>query len=155
MKMSLVVTPLLGALALLICSCTPSTPQTRIQERPGDFAQLSAKQKNLVSRGEIDKGMSQSAVSLAWGSPSGRVEGFRDGEYSERWNYYGQRAVVTHSFHGGYSSDFGHPFRHRGYHRGYHPGYHADFGPEIVHIPYRKASVWFVDGRVNAWERLQ
>jgi hypothetical protein len=28
-------------------------------------------------------------------------------------------------------------------------------GPEIAYVPYRIASVWFVDNRVDAWERAK
>lgn len=139
--------PMLGVLALLASSCTPSTPQTRIQERPQEFERLSARHQELVRRGEIEKGMDKVAVSLAWGSPSARAEGFRNGEHTERWDFHGQKAVVSHRPYGGY-----YPYGYRDYHRGYH---HADFGPDIIHVPYRRASVWFVRGRVNEWERLR
>ncbi len=29
------------------------------------------------------------------------------------------------------------------------------FGPEIAYIPYRVASVWFINNRVDSWERAR
>ncbi len=129
----------------IITSCAPSTPQTRIQQRPQDFARLSEKHQELVSRGEIAKGMSKDAVALAWGSPSTRIEGLRNGKFSERWDYIGREAVTRNHFFGGYSSGRYGPY-------GY-SGYRAGFGPEVTYVPYLQASVWFVSGRVNEWER--
>ncbi len=129
----------------IVSSCAPSTPLTRIQERPQDYAQLSEKHKDLVSRGEIAKGMSKEAVTLAWGSPGAHIDGLRNGKHSERWDYMGRHAVTRNHFFGGYTSGGYGPY-------GY-SGYRAGFGPEISYIPYRKASVWFVGGRVDEWER--
>lgn len=134
-----------AALAGILGSCAPSTPQHRIQQRPQDFARLSEKDKELVSRGEIAKGMEKDAVALAWGSPASRVEGLKDGETMERWDYRGQQPVVSNHFHGGYRSGYYGPYRYSGYGVG--------FGPQITYLPYRKASVWFVNERVDEWER--
>lgn len=141
----LIIISCLGLLMGIVSSCAPSTPLTRIQERPQDFARLSEKHKNLVSRGEIAKGMSKDAVALAWGSPASQIEGLRNGKFSERWDYMGREAVTRNHFFGGYSSGGYGPYRYS--------GYRAGFGPEITYIPYRKASVWFVGGRVDEWER--
>lgn len=135
----------LGLLVGMVSSCAPSTPQKRIQERPQEFARLSEKHKELVSKGEIAKGMSKDAVSLAWGSPAAQIEGLRNGKFSERWDYMGRHAVTRNHFFGGYSSG-----RHGPY--GY-SGYGAGFGPEVTYVPYLRASVWFVGGRVDEWER--
>lgn len=137
----------LGAGIGFFTSCVPSTPQYRIQQRPADFEKLTEKQKQLVVRGEIEKGMSRDAVALAWGSPSAQIEGLRNGERQERWDYNGRQAVTSHNFYGGHAyGDYG-PYRYS--------GYRAGFGPEVTYLPYTKASVWFVKGRVNEWERLR
>lgn len=141
----LIVISCLGLLTAIVSSCAPSTPQTRIKERPQDYAKLSEKHKDLVSRAEIAKGMSKDAVSLAWGSPDAHIEGLRNGKFSERWDYMGREAVTRHHFFGGYTSGSYGPY-------GY-SGYRAGFGPEVTYVPYRKASVWFVKGRVDEWER--
>ena len=135
----------LGILMGIVISCAPSTPQKRIQERPQDYAKLSEKHKELVSKGEIAKGMTKDAVFLAWGRPAAQVEGLRNGKFSERWDYEGRYPVTRHHFFGGYTSGSFGPY-------GY-SGYRAGFGPEITYVPYRKASVWFVGGRVDEWER--
>ena len=91
--------------------------------------------------------MGKDAVALAWGSPSRRVDGLRDGKNMERWEYEGSRAVVNHNFFGGYGS---------GYCGGYrYSGLGGGFGPQVTYIPYRKSTVWFVSGRVNEWESVR
>jgi len=144
------------ALGLSFTSCVPSTPQTRIQQDPRKFAALSTKEQSLVQQGQISRGMSPDAVYLAWGSPSGSFQGSNDGKLTERWDYVGVRPVQTTAFYGSYG--YG---GHYGY-RGYGPyGRHGGtmigvgFGPEVAYLPYRVASVWFINQRVDAWERAR
>lgn len=126
-------------------SCAQSTPQTRIQEKPQEYAKLSEKHKELVQRGDITKGMNKDAVWFAWGTPSAEIEGTKDGKFTERWDYYGQYPVTTNRFFGGYSTG--------GYGRGRYHGYDGAFGPEIAYQRYTRASVLFLNGRVDEWER--
>jgi hypothetical protein len=133
---------------LLMASCVPSTPQTRIQREPGKFEALSGKQRSLVEQGQISNGMPPDAVYLAWGRPSRVFQGSKEGKSSERWDYAGSRPVYYSNFYGSYGGYYG-PYRGRGYYGGY------GFGPEVAYIPYRMASVWFVNGRVDAWERAR
>ena len=136
-----------AAAVLLTVSCAPSTPESRISERPAAFESLSSKHREMVKRGEIGKGMNKDAVALAWGSPSQSVEGFRNGRGMERWDYEGQRPVVTNNFFGGYNT---------GYYGGYrYSGLRGGFGPQITYVPYRKSTVWFVGGRVDEWESIR
>ena len=128
-------------------SCAPSTPEYRISERPQVFQGLSEREKDLVRRGEIAKGMEMGAVTIAWGAPSNRFEGLRDGKQMERWDYEGSRAVMTNHFYGGYRTGY------QGA-NGY-SGLGVGYGPEITHIPYRKSTVWFVAGREDEWERVK
>jgi len=130
-----------------LVSCAPSTPENRISERPQAFQRLSEREKDLVSRGEIAKGMEMDAVSIAWGEPANRVEGLRGGRRMERWDYEGSRAVVTNHFFGGYRTGYYGPYGYSGFGGG--------FGPEITYVPYRKSTVWFVGGRVDEWERMK
>ncbi len=149
----LLLLPMLGAV-----SCTPATPQARIAENPGRFALLSDREKRLVEQGQIDRGMSMRGVSLAWGDPSRRYSGSRSGKSTERWIYTGSRPVVTNTFIAGYGWG--------GYGRfpqgaGVGPrglGYRSiDFGlgPQIDYVPEDRATVLFVNGRVESWERKQ
>lgn len=147
MKPSLVLISI-AATAILFSSCASNTtPEQRIAARTAAYEKLSEKHQELVSRGEISEGMSTEAVSLAWGSPDGRVEGLRNGKEMERWDYRGTRAVVNNNFFGAYRT---------GIFRGYrYSGLGGGFGPSVTYVPYRRASVWFVSGRVDEWERSQ
>ena len=133
----------LGAV-LIVASCAPSTPLTRIQQQPQKFAALDTQQKTLVERGQIDRGMSADAVYIAWGHPARVFQGSSEGRLTERWDYTGTRAVHYGNFYG--------PCGRYGPY-GRYPRY--DLGPGIAYIPYRVASVWFVDGKVDAWERIR
>jgi outer membrane protein assembly factor BamE (lipoprotein component of BamABCDE complex) len=130
---------------LLVSSCAPSTPQTRIQQNPGLFASLPPKDQQLVQQGTLAKGMSRDAVLLAWGPPTQRFEGLTEGKHSERWDYASSYPVYTQQFYGGFYGGYGRRGRY-----GY-PIY--GFAPEVTYVPYRSATVWFVNQRVDAWER--
>jgi len=146
--------------ALMLASCVPSTPQLRIQQDPRKFAVLSESHKALVQQGQIARGMTPDAVYLAWNRPSRVFHGSnKDGKMIERWDYAASRPVQVTSFYGsyGYYGYGGHG--HHGYH-GYHgnhgySGVGFGFGPDMAYIPYRVASVWFVNNRVDAWERVK
>ena len=115
------------------------------------FAALNAKEREMVQRGVIAKGMSQDAVMLSWGYPSMRYEGFHNGHDSMRWDYTGARPVYSTQFYGGYGYGYGY-----GYHGRYgYPYYGAGFAPEVAFVPYHRASVWFVNRRVDSWESLR
>lgn len=140
--------PALSALFLL-ASCVPSTPQARIEKDPQKFEALDGKQKALVRQGQIARGMTPDAVYLAWGDPSAIFQGSRNGKSSERWDYAGSRPVYAAGFYGGYGYGYG-PY---GYHG--HPGYVYGLGPEVAYVPYRIATVWFINNRVDSWEKAQ
>lgn len=142
---------ILSAILLGAClaSCMPSTPQARIQQNPQKFEALSAKHQELVRQGQITRGMSTDAVYLAWGRPSASFQGSKGGKATERWDYAGSRPVYSTSFYGGYGYGYYSPY---GPYR--HPAYYG-FGPEVAYIPYRIASVWFLDQRVDSWERAR
>ncbi len=137
------------ALCALVGACASSTPQSRIEASPEKFAALTSKQKEQVKEGRIDRGMPKDGVLLAWGTPAGHYEGSKEGRFTERWDYAGSRPVFTNTFGGGFYDYWGY-----GYGRRYSPyGYTFTAGPEIVYVPYTKASVTFVKGRVDSWER--
>lgn len=132
---------------MLAVSCSPSTPAARIAAKPIAFEKLSENNKELVQRGEIAKGMDMSAVALAWGEPSNRVEGFNGTRRTERWEYNASRPVVTNTIFGGYGYGAYGPYRYS--------GLGAGFGPEVVYVPFRKGTVWFIGGMVDEWERVK
>lgn len=132
---------------LLSASCAPSTPQARIQRHPEKFDSLTPKQQELVQSGRLERGMSQDAVFLAWGAPSRTFQGSRNNRISERWDYSGSRPIHKNTFHGSYG-------RFNGSCRGH--GFSSfGWGPEIAYIPYHIGSVWFIDNRVDSWERAR
>lgn len=133
---------------LVLASCVPSTPQARIQQSPQKFEALGEKHRSLVQRGEITRGMPMDAVYLAWGAPSATFQGSKDGRTSERWDYASSRPVTVTGFYGGYYG-YG-PYGRHGY-----GDYGFGFGPEVAYVPYRVATVWFVDSRVDSWERAR
>lgn len=137
---------------LLLASCAPSTPQTRIQQEPQKFAALGENHRRLVEQGQVARGMSTDAVYLAWGRPSGVFQGSKAGKATERWDYAGSRPVYVTSFYGGYGYGYG-PYGRYG-HRGY-SGFGYGLGPEVAYVPYRVASVWFINQRVDSWERAR
>lgn len=111
------------------------------------FDALPAKHREKVRDGEISRGMSYDAVYLAWGRPARRVEMMRPEGPSTRWDYAGTRPVYTTNVYGGYG-------------RGRYGPYRSSWagvgaGPEVVYVPYHRASVWFVDGRVDSWESVR
>lgn len=135
-------------LPLLACSCVPPTPLSRIDRDPRKFEALSPTHQALVKRGEISRGMPPAAVEIAWGNPSQRFEGVQNGKLIQRWDYTGSRPIYGNSFYGG--------FGYGGFGRfgNCHPmGF--GFGPDVTYVPYRIASVWFLNNRVDGWERLR
>lgn len=139
---------ILLAIPLLAASCVPSTPEARIQQSPEKFSALSTAHRDLVRQGQITRGMNRDAVFLAWGDPSRSFQGSRNGKNTERWDYAGSRPVYVNSFYGGYGygfSPYG-PYRSQAYY---------GFGPEVAYVPYRMASVWFIENRVDSWERAR
>jgi len=141
------------AMCLLVGACASSTPQGRIAENPEKFARLTAKQKALVEQGKIDRGMPKDGVLLAWGTPASRYEGYENRRQTERWDYAGSRPVMTSGFSGGYGA---YDYWGYGYGRRYYPyGYRFMVGPEVVYVPYTRASVTFVGNSVDSWERVK
>lgn len=140
------------SVGLWLTSCVPSTPQTRIQQNPGKFSTLTHNQQSLVQQGQISRGMSPDAVYLAWGSPSSNFQGSKAGKLTERWDYADSHPVQVTNFYGAYGYGYG-GYGPYGRHGG--PAVGIGYGPEIAYIPYRIASVWFIDQRVDSWERAR
>jgi len=134
---------------LLLASCAPITPQTRIRQEPWKFDALSQNHRAQVQQGQISRGMPPDAVYLAWGRPGRVFQGSRNGKVTERWDYAASRPVYYTDFHATYGRYNG-PCRRHGYY-----GYGFAMGPEVAYVPYRIASVWFIDNRVDSWERAR
>lgn len=149
MKMLL---PFAAVPAAILASCAPSTPAARIAAQPQMYEALSSREKQMVSQGQIDKGMNTDAVYLAWGRASREYEGSEGSAQTLRWEYLGTTPVYGSSMgwfgsYGWGSGRFG-PY-------GYYPYGGYPYGPEVVYAPYRRASVLFRNGRVSSWEKTR
>jgi hypothetical protein len=131
--------------AIMAVSCAPVTPEQRILHNQEAFNALPPRQQEDVRAGRLSRGMDEQAVLLAWGRPSRRVEIVGEQGATERWDYAASRPVHVSTAHVGYGWD----------RYGRHPGSGFGYGPDVVYLPYRRAAVWFVDGRVDAWESLR
>jgi hypothetical protein len=138
-------------LGLIVASCAPSTPATRIANNPEQFDNLTNREQEIVRQGGIAKGLSKDAVLLSWGEPARRYEGSQGGKSTERWDYSGSRPVYSTNFYGGYG--YGRYGPYGGY--GRYSGVGLGLGPEVTYIPYRTATVWFVGHNVDSWEKIR
>ncbi|MEM9081609.1 MAG: hypothetical protein AAGC74_13055 [Verrucomicrobiota bacterium] len=138
---------LLGAAALFLASCAPSTPSARIEKNPVLYNQLSLREQELVSQGRIEEGMSTAAVYLALGEPDQKSQGSARGVRTERWDYTALYPIYRNHFYGHYG--------YGGYGRCRRRYGGIGFGPSIDYVPIRSASVWFENDRVRSWERVR
>lgn len=75
--------------ALLLSGCVTSTIEDRRSERAGAYAALTGAQKALVDEGELEFGLSEDAVYIAWGKPDQVLHaGDKQGRTSQ-WIYEG------------------------------------------------------------------
>lgn len=129
-------------LTFFLCNCT-STIESRIQEHPTMYSALTGQEKKAVSNGLILRGMSQDAVYLAWGRPSGIKEGNSNGAPMEKWRYSSLMPIMSQRFlYNDYHS----------YHHYEHcsPFYHST---NVGYIPYTSAIVEFENNKVKSWEQ--
>lgn len=77
---------LFSACLALLGACSP-TPSDRIAKNTQAYEQLPKEQQAKVARGELEKGMSPTAVLLAWGEPEQKMAGRMNGKNTERWIY--------------------------------------------------------------------
>jgi len=147
---------LICALGVALSSCTPpSTPETRAAENPAVYNALPAKQKELIAKGEIDKGMSKGAVYIAWGNADRKADSFKDNKRTTRWDYTQLVPVYSNSYRGsfGWGSGYGYGYRSRYHRRGYYGyGDRIGFGTSIHYRPQVAASVVFENEKVTAWQ---
>ena len=129
-------------LTLFICNCT-STIESRIENNPQLYSALTGQEKKAVSKGLIIRGMSQGAVYIAWGKPSGIMEKNSNGKTLEKWRYSSLMPVMSQSF----------LYNDYHYYHGYDhcsPFYHST---NVGYIPYTSAVVEFENNKVVSWEQ--
>ncbi|MEO0414317.1 MAG: hypothetical protein AAF226_05135 [Verrucomicrobiota bacterium] len=149
-------------LVLLLSSCahnqgarqnsvqgTRGAHQMRIKKNPQVFNKLSTADRKLVQEGRIREGMSKDGVFLAWGKPAVKREQSANGKRQEIWSYRGSEAVPVRNYNFGYG--FG-GYSSRYYH-GYNRGPSFGMGTDIAFVPYERARVVFVNGRVKSYFR--
>ncbi|MES2922627.1 MAG: hypothetical protein V4819_13830 [Verrucomicrobiota bacterium] len=137
---------------LVFSACAPSSPQARIAKNPEKFAALGKRDQELVQQGQLGSGMSPDAVMLAWGVPDQIYEGSKDSKPAGRWDYLGSRPIYPSTYFGGFGYGLG---GYGPYGRGGYYGAGFAVGPDLAYVPYRVASVWFVNHRVESWERIR
>jgi len=145
------------AAGMIFSSCASSTPQSRIDKNPEQFAKLSTKDQERVTAGQIAKGMSPEAVFLAWGNPSSEIVGFNKDESYTEWRYYDYRTAPSNVFYGsiGYGRLGYSKYGRRGYgsFRSRGVGYGLGIGSTVTTVPELNARVWFKNLKVESWEK--
>jgi len=160
----------LAAGALILTSC--STPQTRISDHPDLYQSLSARDRALVSEGQIRPGMSRNAVWLAWGSPDQKIIANMRGHPTETWIYVYYATYPYYPYYGpygpygpgvGYSLGYttvgvatGTTHHHGGCNFVFFgdPFYDPFFYSTPLSIPYPGKVVTFSSGRVMSFQYL-
>ena len=160
----------LAAGALILTSC--STPQTRISDHPDLYQSLSARDRALVSQGQIRPGMSRNAVWLAWGSPDQKIIANMRGHPTETWIYVYYATYPYYPYYGpygpygpglGYSLGYttvgvatGTTHHHGGCNFVFFgdPFYDPFFYSTPLSIPYPGKVVTFSSGRVMSFQYL-
>ena len=117
------------------------------------YHRLTDRQQDLVSQGQIDRGMSPDAVYLAWGRASREYVGNEKGKSVLRWDYAGATPVYSQTFGGFYGGGYGY-YGYGRYGR-YYPYSAYSVGQEVTFLPYRAATVVFENQRVVSWERAR
>jgi hypothetical protein len=117
---------------VFVAGCaTPSTVDSREQERGAAYSTFSLDVKALVNQGEIKAGMTADAVYIAWGPPA---------QILQSGNQTG--TVTTWLYQGGYLQGT------RYWNRGRSPSY--DYQP----VTCVSAEVVFANGVVQSWRTL-
>lgn len=101
----------------------------------------------MARGGNIASGMSQDAVYFSWGRPARVTSETRKRLQTVRWDYARLKPLTRD------------PDAYTSYGRAFtHPSYPdqltSSIRPSRDPIPYRSATVWFIDGKVAEWERV-
>ena len=141
MKYSLLLLFLVGG--ALLAGCATSTVESRKKERPAAYAALSPEEKELVDKGQIQVGMNQDAVIIAWGQPADILQSQTGNNGVQfTWLYYGTTMQETRYWTFREVPSKGHVFLERYLDRDYDPR------------DYVRAEIVFVDGKVASWRTL-
>jgi len=140
-KYSLLLLFLVGG--ALLAGCATSTVESRKKERPAAYAALSPQEKELVDKGQIQVGMNQDAVIIAWGQPADILQSQTGNSgLQSTWLYYGTTMQETRYWTFREVPSKGHVFLERYLDRDYDPR------------DYVRAEIVFVDGKVASWRTL-
>lgn len=117
---------------VLLSGCATSNVESRKRERVAGFAALSPEFKELVSDGQIRRGMSEDAVYIAWGKPAQILQREDQDGLATIWVYLGGWMQETRYWYGNRSFP------------------QTDYQPRT----YVRAEITFVNGVVQAWQTL-
>ncbi len=128
---------------LLLVGCATSTVATRKKERQVAYNALTPEEKELVDKGQIQTGMSQDAVYIAWGPPAQILQNQAGGSGVQTvWLYEGTTMQETRYWTFRQVPYKGHVFLERYLDRDYDP------------LDYVQAEIVFVGGKVASWRTL-
>ena len=128
---------------VLMAGCSTSTIESRKKERAAAYSALTAEEKELVDKGQIQTDMSQDVVYIAWGPPSQILQNQAgNGGVQTVWLYEGTTMQETRYWTFRQVPYRGHLFLERYLDRDYDP--RAYVSTEIV----------FVGGKVSSWRTL-
>jgi hypothetical protein len=137
-----------GSLLLLVCfalvaGCNTSTVESRKKERAAAYGALTAEEKELVDKGQIQTGMSQDVVYIAWGPPSQILQNQAGtGGVQTVWLYEGTTMEETRYWTFRQVPYRGHVYIERYLDRDYDPR------------GYVSAEIVFVGRKVESWRTL-
>ena len=141
-------------ITLVLCSCQTG-PQARIEQNSAIYNRLSARDKELVARGDIRKGMSKDAVYLSWGPPGMVREGSSGSSSSVAWAYMTSAPIPISSL--SYANVYRPYYGRYGVHPRYgycrNSGWALETGTDFVR--YVNKTVKFSGNQVVSWERVR
>ena len=129
---------------LLLTGCAASTIESRQTKYAAAFAALQAEEKVLVQHGEIQRGMSQDAVRIAWGEPSQILTEENQNGRSITWLYTGT-VMQEQEYWSRRRTNLG---------GGNRPAVETFVDHYYNPRDYVSAEVIFVNGKVNRWRTL-
>src|SRR2546422_6813579 len=128
---------------LLLAGCATSTVESRRKEKLAAYNALSPEEKELVDKGQIQSGMRQDAVYIAWGPPAQILQNQTgNGGVQTFWLYEGTTMQETRYWTFREVPYRGHLFLERYLDRDYDPR------------GYVSAEIVFIGGRVASWRTL-
>ncbi|MEW6305268.1 MAG: hypothetical protein AB1705_17465 [Verrucomicrobiota bacterium] len=126
----------------LLAGCATSTIESRRAEKSAAYAALPADQKAMVDQGQIQVGMSQDAVYIAWGQPAQTLTAQNEQGTLMTWLYHGSVMEETRYWSYREVSRGGRLFLERYLDHDYNPR------------DYVRAEIVFKEGRVKEWRTL-